>query len=342
MKKVFISGISGQDGAWLAKLLIQKGYKVYGGVRDKNKFLRWRLEYLNIIDSIHLMNFDLENAKSVETCIQEIQPDEFYNLAAQSSVAASYNSPVETSLVDGISVLYILEAIKKFSPHTKLFQASSSEIFGNSNETMQNENTPIKPANPYGVAKSYAHWMTVNYRESYGLYSVSGILYSHESELRSEDFFSRKVTVHVANWHHGNKKILEVGNLDIEKDWGYAREFVDGMYLSLQSEKPEDYIFATGTKTKIKNFIEHSYGVINVNLTWQGENENLKAYDEKTGELVLLINPNFYRPTEIKSSYGDPTKAKTKLNWNTNLDYKKICEIMVQCDIDRISHAKTN
>lgn len=339
MKKVFISGISGQDGAWLAKLLIEKGYKVYGGVRDKNKFIRWRLEYLGIVDSIHFMNFDLVNLQSIETCIQEIQPDEFYNLAAQSSVAESYNSPIETSLVDGISVLYILEAIKKLSPNTKFFQASSSEIFGNSKEMIQNEETPIQPANPYGVAKSYAHLMTINYRQTYGLYCISGILYSHESELRSEDFFSRKVTSHLANWYHGKKTVLEVGNLDIEKDWGYAKEFVEGIYLSLQYEIPEDYIFATGSKTKVKNFIDHSYGIINIMLDWQGTGKDLKAYDEKTGELIIQVNPKFYRPTEIKSSYGDAAKAKKLLNWNPVLDYKRVSEIMVRCDIDRISHA---
>lgn len=339
MKKIFISGISGQDGAWLAKLLIGKGHKIYGGVRDKSNFVRWRLEYLGILDSIHFVNFDLDNRQSIDTSIQEIQPDEFYNLAAQSSVAESYNSPIKTSQVDGISVLYILEAIKKLSPNTKFFQASSSEIFGNSTDHIQNEETALKPASPYAVAKAYAHWMTINYRNSFGMYCVNGILYSHESELRSEDFFSRKVTRHVANWYHGNKHVLEVGNLDIEKDWGYAKEFAEGMYLSLQYEKPEDYIFATGSKTKIKNFIEHSYRIIDIILSWEGEGVDLKAYDSKTGELVIQINPKFYRPIEIKSSYGDPCKAEKMLNWKTVFDYKNFSEIMVRFDIDRISHA---
>jgi GDPmannose 4,6-dehydratase len=339
MKKVFISGISGQDGAWLAKLLIEKGYTVYGGVRYKTKIIDWRLKFLGILESIHFINFNLIDPKSIEESIHNIQPDEFYNLAAQSSVAQSYNSPIETSLIDGLGVLYILEAIKKFSPHTKFFQASSSEIFGNAKEFPQTEETPLRPANPYAVAKSYAHWMVINYRNSYGLFCVNGILFGHESELRSEDFFSRKVSLHVANWHLGKRKILEVGNLNTEKDWGYAKEYVLGMYLSLQSEKPDDYIFATGTKTRIRNFIEHSFRVIDINLSWSGEDKDLEAHDTKTGELLVKINPEFYRVAEINSAYGNKTKAKNNLNWSPLLDYKKISEIMVRSDIERLSYA---
>ena len=339
MKKVFISGISGQDGAWLAKLLLSKGYKVYGGVRDVNKFINWRLNHFGILGNIQFYQFNLSDSVSIEQCIKEIQPDEFYNLAAQSSVVESFKSPLETSLMDGLSVLHILEAIKKFSPHTKFFQASSSEIFGNSNTAQQTEDTPHQPANPYAVAKSYAHWMNINYRNAFGLFCVNGILFGHESELRGEDFFSRKVSLHVANWSLGNKSVLEVGNLDAEKDWGYAKEFVEGMYLSLQAEKSEDYVFATGKKTKVRNFIENSFRVININLSWEGESENLKAYDDHSGELMVSINPKFYRPIEIKSACGNPAKAKEKLNWVSNLDYKQISEIMVRSDIEKLRHA---
>jgi GDPmannose 4,6-dehydratase len=339
MKKVFISGISGQDGAWLAKLLLTKGYTVYGGVRDTNNFVNWRLNSIGILGAIQFVKFNLADASSIERCIQEIRPDEFYNLAAQSSVVESFNSPLDTSLVDGLSVLHILEAIKKFSPHTKFFQASSSEIFGNSKESPQTEDTPLLPANPYAVAKSYAHWMNINYRNAFGLFCVNGILFGHESEFRSENFFSRKVSLHVANWFLGNRTVLEVGNLEAEKDWGYAKEFVEGMYLSLQAEKPDDYIFATGTKTKVRNFIQNAYSIINITLTWEGEAENLKAYDDKTGELLVSINPKFYRPVEIKSACGNPARAKEKLNWSPSLDYRKISEIMVRSDIDKLRHA---
>ncbi len=339
MKKVFISGISGQDGAWLAKLLLAKGYKVYGGVRDINNFVNWRLSYTGVLSSIQFVNFNLADSASIEACIKEIKPDEFYNLAAQSSVVESFISPLETSLIDGLSVLHILEAIKKFSPHTKFFQASSSEIFGNPKESPQTEDTSIQPANPYAVAKSYAHWMNINYRNAFGLFCVNGILFGHESELRSEDFFSRKVSLHVANWYAGNKSVLEVGNLEAEKDWGYAKEFVEGIYLSLQADKPEDYIFATGKKTKVRNFIENSFGIIDISLRWEGEAKDLKAYNNKTGELLVRINPKFYRPVEIKSACGNAAKAKEKLNWSSSLDYKKISEIMVSCDIKKLSHA---
>ena len=339
MKKVFISGISGQDGAWLAKLLLGKGYKVYGGVRNIHKFVNWRLQYTETLNSIHFINFDLSDSISIENCIKEIMPDEFYNLAAQSSVAESFISPIETSQVDGLSVLHILEAIKKFSPHTKFFQASSSEIFGNPLISPQTEDTPIQPVNPYAVAKSYAHWMNLNYRNTFGLFCVNGILFGHESELRSEEFLTRKVSLHVANWFKGNKSVLEVGNIDSEKDWGYAQEYVEGMYLSLQANSPEDYIFATGQKTKVRNFIDASFGVINISLKWEGEAEEAKAYDSKTGELLVQINPKFYRPIEIKSACGNPAKAKDKLNWSPSIDYKKISEIMVSRDIENLSHA---
>lgn len=339
MKKVFISGITGQDGAWLAKLLLGKGYQVYGGVRNIQKILNWRLHYTNTLNSIQFINFDLTNSESIENCIKEIKPDEFYNLAAQSSVAESFISPLETSIIDGLSVLHILESIKKYSPHTKFFQASSSEIFGNSKITPQTEDTPIQPANPYAVAKSYAHWMNQNYRNTFGLFCVNGILFGHESELRSEDFLTRKVSLHVANWYKGNKSVLEVGNVETEKDWGYAQEYVEGMYLSLQEKTPEDYIFATGKKTKVRSFIESSFGVIHISLKWEGEAEDLKAYDSKTGELLVQINPKFYRPIEIKSAFGNPSKAKEKLNWSPSIDSNKISEIMVSRDIERLSHA---
>lgn len=338
MKRAFISGIAGQDGAWLAKLLIEKGYHVYGGVRDENHFDDWRLKYLGIEKSIQYFNFDLSSPQTIKRCIQDIRPDEFYNLAAQSSVAESFHTPIETSLVDGMGVLYILEAIKNFSPYTKFFQAGSSEIFGNSSDPIQNEDTALRPVNPYGVAKSYAHWMLINYRNSFGLYCVNGILYSHESELRSADFFSRKVSMHVANWHLGNKKVLEVGNLDIEKDWGYAKEFAEGMYLSLQTNKPDDYIFATGKKIKIKHFLEHSYQIINIILKWEGKDQELRAYDSTTGELMIQINPKFYRPIKIDSACGDSTKARNVLHWNPLLDYRNISEIMVLDDIKKLKY----
>ena len=338
MKKVFISGITGQDGAWLAKLLLEKGYKVYGGVRNKNNIDSWRLVYLGINSSIEYINFNLTDRQCIESVIQKIKPDEFYNLAAQSNVAESYNSPVETSLVDGMGVLYLLESIKKFSPHSKFFQASSSEIFGNSLTKIQNENTAMNPVSPYAVAKAYAHWMVINYRNSFNIYAINGILYAHESELRSKTFFTRKISLHVANWNLGIKKILEIGNLDAEKDWGYAKEFVEGIYLAMQGITPEDFIFATGTKVKLKSFIDHSYSLIGINLCWEGENENLKAYNSNSGELIIKTNPEFYRPINIHTACGDASKAEKLLNWKPKLNYQKISEIMIQADINKLRH----
>lgn len=336
MKKAFITGITGQDGAWLAKLLIEKGYKVYGGVRRSSTFNAWRLNFLNVRDKVEFVEFDLLDYSNIFNVIKTIRPDEFYNLAAQSFVGTSFLQPISTGMTDGMGVAYILDAIHTLSPETKLYQASTSEMFGLVQEIPQNERTPFYPRSPYGCAKMYAHWMTVNYRESYNLFAVSGILFNHESELRGPEFVTRKITLNVAGWGNGNKTPLEIGNLDSERDWGYAKEYVEAMHLMLQVDKSDTFVMATGIKTKIRDFIKMAFNVIGKEIRFEGSQENEKGFDAKTGELLVKINPKFYRPAEVDILIGDSTKARKVLGWEPKIGIEKLTEIMVKSDLDLV------
>ncbi len=334
MKTAFITGISGQDGAWLAKLLLEKGYEVYGGIRRTSRQNLSVLEFLNIEDKVKLVEFDLLEYSNIYQVITDIKPDEFYNLAAQSFVGTSFKQPINTSLTDGLAVTYILDIIKNFSPETKFYQASTSEMFGKVQAIPQAEDTPFYPRSPYGVAKLYAHWMTVNYRESYSLFAASGILFNHESELRGPEFVTRKITMNVAKWAKNRNIPLELGNLDAKRDWGYAKEYVEGMYLMLQAEKPDTFVLATNETTKIRDFVNFAFQVIDREVRWEGEGENEKGFDAKTGELLVQVNPKFYRPAEVDLLIGDNSKAKRVLGWNPQTDVNKLAEIMVKNDID--------
>jgi GDPmannose 4,6-dehydratase len=333
MKLAFISGITGQDGALLSKLLIDNNYKVVGGRRDHDPDKLWRLDYLGIKNQIEYADFSLLDENSISDSIQKYSPDEFYNLAAQSSVAESFKSPVETSLNVGISVTKILESIKEFSPKTKFFQACSAEIFGDFSGETVNEDTSIQPNNPYGVSKSYAYWMVHTYRKCFGIYAVNGILFSHESEFRGSEFFTKKIIKHVTNLKFGKQEVLEVGNIENYRDWSYAGDFVLGMYLSMQNQKPDDYIFSSGVKVKVKDFIHHSFELIGIELIWKGSGVDLQAFDSKTGDLRVKINTKFFRPTEISSFSGDSTKAKKILNWTAKYNYKEIAKKMLEFEI---------
>lgn len=334
MKTAFISGVAGQDGAWLSQLLLQKGYHVIGGTRSLERADSfWRLKLLNIKDRVELMRFDLQNPIDIQNVVKSIKPDEFYNLGAQSSVAESFKNPLETAITDGISVNYLIDSIINYSPATRLFHASSAEIFGNTKDSIQTENTAINPESPYAAAKAYAHWTNKIYRNFSNIFIVNGILYNHESELRSPEFFSRKVTLHAAARFTGYRKVLEVGNIHSERDWGYAKEFTEGMFLSLQKDIPDDYIFASGKKIRLKEFIEYAYLVIGVRLLWEGAGAEEKAYDADSRELIVSINPAFYRPVEIKSFCGNSEKARVQLGWECKTDLKKIAELMVANDI---------
>ena len=333
MKKAFITGITGQDGAWLAKLLLEKGYKVYGGTRKTSTFNAWRLNFLGIQNKIEFREFDLLDYSNIFNEIRSVQADEFYNLAAQSFVGSSFTQPISTGMINGMGVAYILDAIHTLSPSTKFYQASTSEMYGLVQETPQTERTPFYPRSPYGCAKLYAHWMTVNYRESYNLFAVSGILFNHESELRGSEFVTRKISLNVAGWALEKGSVLELGNLSSERDWGYAKEYVEAMHLMLQAEKPNTFVMATGVKTKIRDFTKMAFHVIGREVRFEGSGENEKGYDTKTGELLVTVNPKFYRPTEVDTLIGDSSKARELLGWQLKTTVGKLAEIMVLNDI---------
>lgn len=336
MKKAFITGITGQDGAWLAKYLLENGYQVYGGVRRTSTFNAWRLDFLGITKQIKMVEFDLLDYSNIYTAIQETQPDEFYNLAAQSFVGTSFRQPISTGMIDGMGVAYILDVLKTISPQTKFYQASTSEMFGKVQEIPQKETTPFYPRSPYGCAKLYAHWMTVNYRESYDMFTTSGILFNHESELRGPEFVTRKITLNVAARFHGQTEVLELGNLDAERDWGYAKEYVEGMYLMLQAKTPDTFVLATGQTTKIRVFVEKAFAVIDRQIRWEGQGEQEQGFDAKTGELLVRVNPQFFRPAEVDLLIGDPSKAITELGWQPQTDISQLAEIMVKSDIQHL------
>lgn len=335
-KKAFITGVTGQDGAFLSRLLIDKGYEVYGGVRRTSRRNLSTLEYLGVDDKIKLVDFDLLDYSNIFDTIKSIQPDEFYNLAAQSFVGTSFKQPISTGMIDGMGVAYILDVIKTISPQTKFYQASTSEMFGKVQAIPQVEETPFYPRSPYGVAKLYAHWMTVNYRESYNLFATSGILFNHESELRGPEFVTRKITLNVAKWAMGQGKVLELGNLDSKRDWGYAKEYVEGMWRMLQAETPDTFVLATGQTHTIRSFVEKSFGYINKQINWQGEGDMEQGFDAATGELLVKVNPDFYRPAEVDLLVGDAKKAKEVLGWQAETQVDKLAALMVEADIARL------
>jgi len=332
-KKAFITGVSGQDGAWLAKLLVEKGYKVYGGVRRSSKRDLRNLKFLGVENDIEIVDFELGEYSNIFDTIKNLQVDEFYNLAAQSFVGASFSQPIYTGMVDGMGVAYILDAIKTTSPQTKFYQASTSEMFGKVQEIPQKETTSFYPRSPYGVAKVYAHWMTVNYRESFNIFAASGILFNHESELRGPEFVTRKITLNAAKRAKGEAELLEIGNLDSKRDWGYAKEYVEGMYLMLQAKEADTFILATNVTTTVRSFVEAAFKAIDIDIIWEGSGDHEKGYDAKTKELIVAVNPKFYRPAEVELLIGDSSKAKQILGWEAKTDIAKLTEIMVNHDL---------
>ncbi len=341
-KKAFITGINGQDGAWLAKLLLQKGYEVYGGIRRSSHNLTPSLDFLEITDKVKLVDFDLLDYSNIYKNITEIKPDEFYNLAAQSHVGISFKQPLSTFQIDSVGVNYVLDILYTFLPETKFYQASTSEMFGgldyNRPKNGYTEVSPFHPRSPYGVAKLAAHWMTVNYRESYNFFGASGILFNHESELRGPKFVTRKITLHAATWANNQKgKLLELGNMKAKRDWGYAKEYVECMYLMLQQNKPDTFVIATGETTTVKDFVEYSFEAVNRHIRWEGEGVDEKGYDIKTGEQLVGVNSDFYRPAEVDLLVGDSTKAKEVLDWEPKIKARELAEIMVRHDIEVVS-----
>jgi GDPmannose 4,6-dehydratase len=340
MKKALITGIRGQDGAYLSKLLLEKGYKVYGADRRSGDSSLWRLKELGIDKKIHHIYMDLLEYSNVVEVIKEIKPDELYNLAAQSFVAASFKQPLLTAEIDALGVLRILEAVRLFSPKTKVYQASTSEMFGKVQSIPQNEKTPFYPRSPYAVSKLFAHWICVNYRESYDLFVCSGILFNHESPLRGIEFVTRKVSYTVARIYNGFDEKIVVGNLDSKRDWGYAEEYVYGMWLMLQQKKADDYVLATGETHTVREFIEKAFETVGIDIVWKGKGVDEKGYDKKTGKVLVEVSKEFYRPAEVDLLLGDPSKAEKELGWKAKTKFEEIVKMMVSADIERIKKEK--
>jgi len=348
MKIALVTGINGQDGSYLAELLLEKGYEVHGIIRRSSTFNTERIEHL-YIDSlvkdlhkkkkINLHYGDMTDSTNLIRIVQQIQPDEIYNLAAQSHVKVSFDMPEYTAETDGIGTLRLLEALRicGLTHKTKIYQASTSELYGKVQEIPQTETTPFYPRSPYGVAKMYAFWITKNYRESYGMYAVNGILFNHESERRGETFVTRKITLAAARIKFGIQDKLYLGNLDALRDWGYAKDYVECMWLMLQQEIPEDYVIATGLQYSVRYFCELAFKEAGIEIEWQGENKNEKGICKKTGAVLIEIDENYYRLAEVETLLGDPTKAKTNLGWNpSKTSIEELVKIMMKHDLQYV------
>jgi GDPmannose 4,6-dehydratase len=336
-KRALVTGITGQDGAYLAQLLLEKGYEVYGAYRRSASVNLWRVQELGVQDQIRMVSLDLLEFSNIQRVIEKIQPEEVYNLAAQSFVGISFEQPIYTAEVDGIGVARLLEGIRSLSPSTRFYQASTSEMFGKVQEVPQTERTPFYPRSPYGVAKLYAHWMTVNYRESYKMHASSGILFNHESPLRGMEFVTRKITASLARIRQGQQDVLELGNLDAKRDWGFAGDYVEGMWRMLQQPEADDYVLATGETHPVREFVDLAARASGFRLDWEGEAEATKATDRETGRVVVRINPEFYRPAEVDLLIGSPEKARAKLGWKPRVGFEELVQRMVQADMDRAS-----
>ncbi len=335
--KAIITGITGQDGAYLAEYLLSKGYQVYGTFRRTSSVNFWRIEELNIHShpNLTLVEFDLTDLSACIRLIEKTEIDEIYNLAAQSFVGVSFDQPITTAEITGIGALHLLEAIRIVNPNIKFYQASTSEMFGKVQEIPQTEKTPFYPRSPYGVAKLYAHWITVNYRESYNIFATSGILFNHESPLRGREFVTRKITDSVAKIKLGKLDVLKLGNIDAKRDWGYAKDYVEGMYLMLQTKQPDTYILATNRTETVRDFVSMSFKAADIELIWEGRGEDEVAIDKSTNKTVVRIDPKFYRPAEVDLLIGDPTKAKEQLGWTAHTDLEELSKMMVHADLRR-------
>jgi GDPmannose 4,6-dehydratase len=351
-KTALITGITGQDGSYLAELLTAKGYEVHGVLRRSSIFNTQRIEHLYLDELIedmhkdrklHLHYGDMTDSTSLISIIQKVQPDEIYNLAAQSHVKVSFEVPEYTANNDAIGTLRILEAIRMLSleQKTRIYQASTSELYGLVQEVPQSETTPFYPRSPYAVAKQYAFWITKNYREAYGMFAVNGILFNHESERRGETFVTRKITLAVANIKKGYQKKLYLGNLNSLRDWGYAKDYVECMWLILQHDTPEDFVIATGEQHSVREFTELAFKQVGIDLEWRGEGVNEKGICKEIGNVLVEVDPKYFRPTEVETLLGNPSKAKTLLGWNPiKTPFKKLVEIMVKHDLDYVDKIK--
>ncbi|QQG52627.1 MAG: GDP-mannose 4,6-dehydratase [Candidatus Falkowbacteria bacterium] len=335
MKKALITGITGQDGSYLAELLLSKGYEVHGIRRAASVFNTERIDHLLGTKNFHLHYGDLIDSSNLNRLLEQIKPDEIYNLGAQSHVHISFQLPEYTAEIDGLGTLRLLDAIKETGIKTKFYQASTSELFGKVQEMPQTENTPFYPRSPYGVAKLFSFWTVKNYREAYGLFACNGILFNHESPRRGRIFVTRKVTEGIADIKAGRNTKIMLGNLDAKRDWGYAPDYVEAMWLMLQQEAPDDYVIATGETHSIREFCEEAFKLAGYEIIWQGQGLNEKGVDKNTGQVLIEVDPKYFRPAEVDILMGDSSKAQTKLDWKPKVTFKELVKIMLESDLNK-------
>lgn len=337
-KRAFITGVTGQDGSYLAELLLDKGYEVHGMIRRSSSFNRLRIDHLHKPDiNFHLHYGDMSDSSNMNRLLEKIAPDEIYNLAAQSHVRVSFEVPEYTADVDGTGTLRLLDAIKESGIRTRFYQASTSELYGKVQEVPQSETTPFYPRSPYAVAKLYAYWIVVNYREAYNMHASNGILFNHESPRRGENFVTRKISIGAAAIKAGKQECLSIGNIDAKRDWGYAPDFVEAMWRIVQLDTPGDYVIATGETHTVREFIEKTFACLGMEVAWEGTAANEVGRDKVTGKVIVRINPRYYRPTEVELLLGDPTKAQKALGWKPTVTFEKLVELMAQAEWDAIS-----
>ena len=334
MAKALITGITGQDGAYLAKHLLDLGYQVFGAARRNSNYNTQRLQILGIEKDIKIREFELLEESNIRKVLEDVQPDEIYNLGAQSFVGASFETPIYTAEVTGLGVLRVLDAIRTIAPNSKFYQASSSEMFGKVLETPQNEETPFYPRSPYGVAKVYAHFITKNYRESYNIFGSCGILFNHESPLRGNEFVTKKIVKAIARIKKGKQEELILGNLDSKRDWGFAGDYVEAMHLMLQAKNADDYVISTGETHSVREFVELSLNVAGIDFEWKGEGVNTTAVSKETGKNIVICSKEFYRPAEVDLLLGDYSKAKKELGWKPKTTFNSLVQLMMEYEMN--------
>ncbi len=332
MKNALITGITGQDGSYLAELLLEKGYKVYGIMRRKSKLEYGNIEHIK--DKVELVYADMTDLTSLINAMKISNADEVYNLAAQSFVGTSFEQPIVTAEIDAIGVTNMLEAIRIVKPDARFYQASTSEMFGKVQAIPQSETTPFYPRSPYGVAKLYGHWITKNYRESYGMYACSGILFNHESERRGKEFVTRKITDAVAKISLGKQEYLELGNMDSKRDWGHSKDYVYAMWLMLQQDEPDDYVIATNETRTVREFVERAFACVGINVKWEGTGIDEVGINSETGKVIVKVNKKFFRPAEVDLLLGDPSKAEKQLGWKRLISFDDLVKRMVNNDLE--------
>ena len=339
-KRALITGASGQDGAYLSRHLLDKGYEVFGAIRRGSSTNNWRLQDLDVVDKVRIVEIELLEYSNILRLIGDLRPFVIFNLAAQSFVASSFQIPIYTADVNGLGVLRLLDAIRTIDSSIRFYQASTSEMFGKVRETPQRETTPFHPRSPYAAAKLFAHSICVNYRESYGIHATSGILFNHESPLRGREFVTRKITSHFALYKRGLASTLELGNMDAMRDWGHARDYVEGMVQMMEHDRPDTFLLASGRTHSVRSFVEIAGKSLDMDLVWEGEGMDLRAVDRKTNNLVVKTSPQFYRPAEVDILLGDSTKARTVLGWKPKTSFEDLVEEMVKADLARVDAGK--